>query len=385
MPSIKAKNAFAKLCELEGAVNEYPNPHLDVIRSGSPSLNFTYGHGWGLPAGLSLLLWGPQKGGKTLVSNSMIGQLHADDPEAYAIKFNTERREIFTLTPQQMANWGIDRERYRAFEGNRPGDVYDRIVKDVGGACEAGLKVKLVIIDSINDILGTRVSNRMDAEDGASVTDQDRGDQAATNINGLRLVLGIQRKYKFALVVIAQQRAEQDELEQKRGNKVRAGVNGGVLHHCEYYMHVERNRNSAAKTDLGGNAFVDESVSSAAVGSNAPKESGDQTGHKIRVTMKDSSVGPKGRVGEFTIDYNKGIINQHEEVFLLGVSRGVIAHPNPQMYAFGNKEWRGKPAILEALATDTDMQKAILKELKLRDARGDYAEESTVSEALGES
>src|SRR5271156_5321432 len=125
MSSPKSKKAFSSLLELEGAVTEYRNPHLDIIRSGSPSLNFTFGNGHGLPAGFSLLLWGPPKGGKSLVSNSMIGQLHQDDPEAYVVKFNTEQREIGQLSPAQMKNWGIDRERYLAYQVNSPDLIYD--------------------------------------------------------------------------------------------------------------------------------------------------------------------------------------------------------------------------------------------------------------------
>jgi hypothetical protein len=389
MPSKDATKAFGKLRALEGAVNKYYNPHLDGIRSGSPSLNFTFGNGWSLPAGLSLLLWGPQKGGKTLVSNSMIGQLHKDSPDAFAVKFNTEHREVFTLNPQQMANWGIDPERYLAIEGNRPDEVYDRIVKDVPAAIEGGANVKLVVIDSINDILGTRLANRMDENDKdgnakGSVMDQDRGDQAATNINGLRMVLGIQRKYKFGLIIIAQQRAEQDQDEVMRGNKTRAGVNGGVLHHCEYYMHVERNATKAGKTSLEGQVFED-ATASRVISATERKDDAELTGHKIRATMKDSSIGPKGRIGEFTIDYNRGIINVHEEVFLLGVNRGIIQRPNNTTYIFGDKKWTGgRPAVLAALREDPELQQAILKELRIADARGDYANEEAVSETEAE-
>jgi hypothetical protein len=372
MSNLKAKNAFAKLRELEGAVNEYYNPHAEVVRSGSPSANFTFGNGWGLPTGFSLLLWGPPKGGKSLISNSMVGQLHQDDPEAYVVKFNTERREIAQLNPAQMKNWGIDRERYLAFETNAPDQIYDRIANEIKDSIEAGLKIKLVIIDSINDVFGRRVANRMDSEKGQSILGTDIGDSAQTTGDGLKMILGVQRKYRFGLVLISQQRAEMDMMEQMRGNKTKPGVSFGALHHCEYSMHVERNVTKAGQTSLSGDTFVDDTVSRKATSADGGKDDGEKTGHKIRVTMKDSSMGPKGRVGEFTVDYDKGIVNTHEEVFLLGVNRGVIERPNNTMYAFGGKEWRGKPAILEALRTDDDMQNAVLKELRARDARGDY-------------
>jgi RecA/RadA recombinase len=375
MPSVKAKNAFARLRELEGAMNDYTNPHLDVIRSSSPSFNFIWGNGHGLPAGYSALFWGPPKGGKSLVSNSMIGQLHKDDPEAYAVKFNTEHRERAQLSPQQLTNWGIDIDRYLAFETNTPDHIYDYICKDIAEECANGLKLKLVVIDSINDIIGRRAMN----DEKNSVMTQQRGDDALTNQEGLRRILSVQRKYNFGLIIVSQQRANQDPDEQARGNTTKAGVANATFHHCEYSVHIERNVLAAAKTDLLGNKFVNEDVSRIITSQERKTNDGEQTGHKIRCIMKDSSMGPKGRVAEFTVDYDHGIVNQHEEVFLLGVGRHVIEHPNPQMYAFGGKEWRGKQAIIEALKGDVDMQNAILRELRARDARGDYAKESVVS------
>lgn len=375
MPSQKAKNLFAKLSQLEGAVVDYTNPHLEVIRTASPSVNFCFGNGHGLPVGYTMMLWGPRKGGKSLLANAMIGQLHQDDPDAYAIKFNTERRELLQLNPQQMKNWGIDRERYCAYETNTPDQIFDYIAKDIAEACEGGLKVRLVVIDSINDIMGRRTMN------ADSVMQQQIGDKAATNQDGLGLILAAQRKHKFALVIICQQRAEMDMAEQMRGNKTKAGVANAVEHRCEYNMHVEKNVTKAGQTDLEGNTFEDSTVSRIITNADNKKADGDKTGHKIRVVMKDSSGGPKGRVGEFTIDYDHGVVNQHEEVFLLGLNRGIIEHPTPVKYAFGGKEWHGRPAFLEELKKNTDMQNAILTELRARDARGDYADESLVSEA----
>lgn len=375
MPTQKAKNLFADLLKLEGAVTEYRNPHLDVISTVSPSFNFTFGNGWGLPAGYAMIVWGPPKGGKSLAANAMAGWLHQNDPEAFVGKFNTERREQLQLTPQQMKNWGIDRERYVAWENNNPDQIYDYITGPIAEKCEAGLKLKLLIIDSLNDIRGRRAMN------ADTVMTQQIGDKAATNQEGFEAILPVIRKYNIALVVICQQRAEMDMAEQMRGNKTRAGVANGVMHRCEYSMHVERNVTKAGQVDLEGNEFRDDSVSRIATNADGKKNDGDKTGHKIRVTMKDSSGGPKGRVGEFTIDYDHGIVNIHEEVFLLGLNRGIIERPSPVKYAFGGKEWHGRPAFLAELKKNPDMQAAIIQELKLRDARGDYAEENVVSSA----
>jgi hypothetical protein len=95
--------------------------------------------------------------------------------------------------------------------------------------------------------------------------------------------------------------------------------------------------------------------------------------------MKANSMGPAGRVAEFTIDYKKGIINVHEEVFLLGVNRGIITRPNLQTYHFAGKDYRGKEAMITALRDYPDMAQEVLVALRKADAEGkleDVVEES---------
>jgi hypothetical protein len=362
------KNLMKSLLELDGAITKTFDPHSQVISSPSPSVNFIFGKGQGLPMGFSGLLYGPPKGGKSALANAMIGQLHQDYPDGVVVKFDTEFRDCGQLTPQMMALWGIDKDRYVVYQVNSPDMIYDRIRNEIAAACEAGLPIKMVIIDSINGVMGRRTMN------ADSVMTQQIGDDAKTNQDGLKMILPIQRKYGFALVVIAQQRAEMDMAEQMRGNKVKPGVAFGVQHHCEYFIYVEPNKTKAGKTDLAGNTFEDNSVSRFATGDDGKKAEGERTGHKIRVVMKDSSLGPKGRVGEFALDYGKGIINTHEEVFLLGVNRGIIEHPNNLTYAFGDKKWTGKPSMLEALRESKELQAEILKKLRIMDLEGGYPE-----------
>ena len=81
---------MSKLQELDGAVVERRNIHETVLRTGSPSADFCFGNGHGLPRGYSLVMYGEPKAGKSVILNSMIGTMHKDYPEAVAIKFNTE-------------------------------------------------------------------------------------------------------------------------------------------------------------------------------------------------------------------------------------------------------------------------------------------------------
>lgn len=373
-----AKDWLKALQKLEGAVVKEYNPFAHVIRTPSPSVNFTFGKSHGLPLGYTLVLYGPPKGGKSVLCNAMIGQFHQDDPEGFAVKFNTELRERGQLSDDDAKMWGIDKKRYVAYDVNHPELVFDRIETDIAAMCQEGAPIKLVIIDSLTNIQGRRSLNA----DG--IMTQQIGDLALTLQEGLKRILPVQRKYNFALVLTAHVRAEMDFAEQQRGNKVKMAISFGVQHLAEYFMFVEPNKSQGGRQTLLG-AKLENTEAGDVRDNGGKKGDAERLGHKIRVQMKDSSLGPKGRVGEFTLHYGKGIINTEEEVFLLGKNRKVIEQVNNLTYAFGDRKWSGgKPAILQALREDGDLRGAILEELKRRDLAGVFLSQDAADDETQE-
>lgn len=363
-PTNKNKKFMEKLLQIEGAVIEAKNPHLSVIQSPSPSLNFCFGNGQGLPRGYSMLLYGPPRGGKSVICNAMAGQAHRDYPDGWVIKFNTEFREGGQTDAAQKALYGIDPERYIAYEVNQPDQIFDVIEHQLAALAADGMDIVLVIIDSLNGIQGRR---QMNAD---SIMVQQIGDNAATIQEGLKRILATQRKHNFALILTSHIRAQMDTktsggaiVHTTQTTAIRPAVSYATQHHCEYYMYTAPAGGADAKKDMTGKALEDDSVTDL-------QGNAERTGHKIRVKMTDNSVGPKGRVGEFTLDYNHGIVNTHEEVFYLGVARGIIERPTNVMYAFDGKEWRGKEAMANAIKDDPAMSDKILAELKKRDMAG---------------
>jgi hypothetical protein len=354
-------NWMAKLATLEGAVTERRNIHSTVIQTASPYLNFTFGHGWGLPLGHSLVLYGPPKAGKSILSYVMAAGVHRDYEDGIVVKFNTEFREEGQLDPKLAATLGIDMNRYMGIDANAPDLIYDQIEKQLAAWCGDGMPIKLVIIDSMNGVQGRR------GMESDSILKTQIGDVALTNKEGLKRVLPVQRKYNFSVIMTSHVAIEMDPIEQKRGNKYKMGASIGVQHHAEYFMFVERDVTKAGRMDLLEREFVDASVTDAA-------DKGEVTGNKIRFVLKDSSFGCRGRHGVLTFDYGRGVINQHEDVFLLGTQRGVVERPDNTHYVFDGKKWKGKPAFLAALKDDKQMQEAILKELRTRDMNGQMAQ-----------
>lgn len=351
---MSSKKWKERLQKLDGAVTGDYNPFAHVIRTPSPSTNFVFGNTWGLPLGYSMALYGPPKAGKSVLCNAMVGQLHRDDPEAFAIKYNTEMREGGQLTPEQALNWGIDMDRYQAYDTNIPEEIFDKIENDIAEAIEDGLPLKLIIIDSINGIRGRRDLN------STSISQMQIGDHALTIQEGLKRILATVRRNRIALILTTHVRAEMDQWEIRRGNDKKMAGAWALKHFAEYFVYIEQNQTKAGRVDLEGKEFVNKELVDLG-------NKGEQLAHKIRVVMKDSSVGPKGRMGEFTLDYDRGIINTHEEVFLLGVNRGIIERPNNVTYKYGDQSWRGKMAMANAIRDNDELYQMILSEVMKQD------------------
>ena len=127
-------------------------------------------------------------------------------------------------------------------------------------------------------------------------------------------------------------------------------------------MMVKQNLTKTGKTNESGDTFEDDTRKDL-------RDKSEITGHKVRVWMQDSSMGPKGRSGEFTIDYEKGIVNTHEEVFRLGLNWGVIEKQNARTYTFDGNTWTSKKDVLDAMV-DVGMQEKVLKKLHELDKAG---------------
>jgi RecA/RadA recombinase len=347
---------MSKLRKLDGAVATDHDPLLNCLRTPSPSVNWALGlRGFGLPYGYSMILFGPPKSGKSIICNAMIGQLHNDDPEAVAVAFNTELRGELQNSDASLRKFKIDPDRFQCYDVNEPALIFDRIENDIAALCQEGLKIKLIVIDSLKGIAGRRALN------ADSVNKQQIGDQAATLQDGFMRILPIIRKYKIALVMTTHVRAELDQAEQMRGNDTKMAAAWAVKHMAELFCYVEPNRSKAGRTTLAGEDFLDPETTDF-------MDKAQKTGHKIRLKVTGNSIGPDGRTAEFTLDYSKGIINQYEEVFTLAKNMGVIEKPSNVTYKFGDMSWHGLKACLMAIRDDHTLYDKILAAVYIKDS-----------------
>lgn len=366
---------LSKLFELSGANRGDSDPFETGIRiTRSPSVGFAFGNTHILPSGFTLLCYGPNKGGKSLLAYDTVAALHEDDPTAFAIKWDTEFREKLQLTPKRAKMYGIDRSRYCCWSTNKADEIFDRFETDVVAAIQKGDNVRLAIIDSTSSIIGRR------AAETESVNDYTIGDHAQTLQIGLQRILPVIRQHNIALILITHVRAEMDQTQVKRGKTIKAQAGWAVKHFAEYFALVERDETKAGRTDEHGNEMVNDSVS------DVRQTVGEQTGHKIRFTITASSAGPAGRMGAFTYDYSKGISNVHEEIFLLAKARNVITTKGSHYYLGssdgGEKLGTSKDATLDRLEKDVVLQKTIMDELKRRDLSGEWSADEDLDDSV---
>ena len=331
------------LNKMDGAVDREYDPYLpeNVIQTISPSINWIFSKSAGLPFMEFMLLWGPPKAGKSVVSDAFVSALHAKDPNAMAMKFDTELREM----GHKENFWNIDENRYPVFNVNEPQFIFDRLNKDIFPMVEQGMPLKLVIIDSLQGIQGVKAAN------ADSVTDHQMGDHAMTIQKGLMSIMPFLRRHKIALISTAHIRGNLDAGMYGPKEKMAGGWH--QKHSYEYFVKVTRDNSAEGKTDALGKKLESEIKDF--------KGKNERTGHKIYVEMTESSRGVAGRSGQITFDYSRGIVNVEEEIFELAKNLNLVQRPNNRTYSLNGVNFNSKEDFIVAIRDNEDVRNQLLK------------------------
>jgi len=353
-------NKFAaKLRNLTDAVTE----RIDIwgpdniLKSSSPGLNWLFGKTHGIPLRYTTLAWGIEKSGKSVLGYDLAGQAMQRWDDALVVKFDTEMRDEGQLDEAHAKAYGIDLDRFVVYRTNEPAGVFDKVNTEIKSLIQDGANVKMIIIDSISALMGRRTAAQ------ESIEKFQIGDHAITMQIGLQSMRKMLFDHGIHLYLTAHARDQMDPVEIMRGNKKKPAAANAVKHLCEFILEVSRNKTKTGNQDILENKLVDESKSDMT-------GDAERTGHKMRFFLEGNTLGPANRMAEATFDYNKGFINQHEEVFVLGVNWGIIKRPNKLTYTVGSETFTGKPAALKALAERPDLQKLVLAGLLEREKSG---------------
>jgi hypothetical protein len=318
----------------------------NCVYTPSPYINWVFANkSAGIPKGSGVLLFSEPKAGKSLLSQAIAGQLHEDDGEGIVMYFSTEMKGKY----QKGFFGNIDPDRIVMYDTSDPRDVFDYLADEVQPMVQDGMPLKMVIIDSLTAIGGIKA-------EGRSVGDHLIGDKALTITRGLDRIIPFFKKHGITYITVAQIRMNIGEMY---GPDVKAAVPKACEHNHEYFISVKKAGSADDRKDLAGQSFEGEVKD--ARGKKAV------TGHKIYVKMEQNSIGQAGRTAKVTLDYKRGFINQHEEIFELGANTGVIERPNNVTYVYEGQNYKGKKAMAEAIKEDPEMAQRILDQVKMLD------------------
>lgn len=317
----------------------------------SPYFNWIFANkANGVPKNASILFFSEPKAGKSLSIYAMIKEMQSRDPEGISIYFNTECRGQL----QHEAIPGIDQSRSIIYDTNQAVDIFDRIEGDIKSMVQDGMPLRMIAIDSLNGIMGTKRG------DSDSVANHLMGDQALTLKNGLGKLIPFCKQNKILLIGTAQMAANLDA--GSYGPKEKMSASWYTKHAFEYYIGLKRAGAAEDKQDIGGKTFEDEDTKDA-------RGNKLLNAHKVYCKMEQSSIGQAGRAGVFTLSYDQGIINQHEEIFWLGKNLGVITTPNNRTYTFDGQSFNGKRETAEAIRDNPELAKNVLDQVKKLDRK----------------
>lgn len=325
----------------------------------SPYFNWIFANkSHGAPKNASILFFSEMKAGKSLSIYSMILEMQRrdkagklkDDERGQAIIFNTEHRGQL----QHDVFPEIDKDYMTIYDTSSPAEIFDRVETDIRAMVQDGFPLRILAIDSLTQIMGVK---RQDAD---SATKHLVGDHALTVQIGLSKLVPFCKRNKILLIATSQMRGNLDA--GTYGPKEKMEASWAAKHAFEYFISLKRAGSADDKTDIEGKTFEEET-----------KDARDNkllTGHKIYAKMEGNSIGPQGRAGVFTMDYEKGIVNQHEEIFWLGKNTGVIkTESNNRVFVYNDQKFVGKKEMALAIRDNPKLANAILEEIKKLDEK----------------
>jgi len=322
--------------------DEMPLPSSSVVKLDSPSFNWATGTN-GIPVGKAVCLYGGENGGKSLLMQLIFASIQKQDPEAICVLFDAE----YAHNPAWFKKLGGDPSRLLVVQSNNPVDIFDFIWGGMLEMIQDGAPIKAIGIDSVKSIAYPRDIK----EESTKVVMGGAG--AAYLGSALKRVLPVIRENNITTVLLQQVYEEMDPMKAMR-NPYRLPDGRALKHFCDLMIQVDRldTKNGVIE---GGETIT---------GAKA------QTGHKIRLKNKKNRVGSPYRVAEFTLDYNKGIVDTENEAINLGVSLGLIKHPinpetgkeNAQMWQFkGYSPIRGDKAMREWFAANPRLLEELIQ------------------------
>lgn len=331
---------YSKIKRMHGAsvAKDLPSAKSDLLYLPTPSLNWAIGGG--LAYGKVFCTYGPEQSGKTLIAILAIASMHATDPDAWAVWYDAE----FSFNKEYAGRLGVDLNRLIVVSSNQPEHIFDAFTKDVVSLIQEGMKVRIMVVDSVKSVRGPREA------DTDSVTDHVIGDMSGLLNKAFRKLVPVLRQYGVLAILVQQVNEEMDQMKQMQGFKWRVPSGQALKHYSDYMVLVEKVENKASR-------LFDETHE---VLNKMPV----QVGHKIRCKVTKNRMGVPSLAAEFQLKYGVGVINIPQEIAELAVNFGVVEHAKGStLYKFGNDKAVGFAKFVELVGSKPELQRQLMAAL----------------------
>ena len=302
----------------EGSImklGEVPKVDIDVIPTGSLSLNLALGVG-GIPKGRIIEIYGPESSGKTTLALHVIAEAqrkgglaafvdaeHALDPE-YAKKIGVRVGDLLISQPDN---------------GEQALEIVESLVRS--NACD------IIVVDSV-----AALTPRAEIE--GEMGDQHMGLQARLMSQALRKLNAIAAKSNTAVIFINQLRMK---IGVFFGNPETQP--GGMA--LKFY--------SSVRLDVRRNAQI--------------KKGDDVVGNRVTVKVVKNKVAAPFRIAEFDIMYNEGI-SKEGDIINCGLKYGVLSKSGTWLNYENQKLGQGFEAARQYLKENKDLIRKIVPEIE---------------------
>jgi RecA/RadA recombinase len=311
------------------------DPSSEVIQIKSPSFNWMFGTN-GMPEGKIATLYGPEQGGKSLLMQLLLIAIQKKYPEGYCILNDAE----FAFNKVWFQKLGGDLTRLIVRPTNDPLKIFDYAWTDMLELIQDGCPIKGFAIDSVKSI-------KYPKDDKKLSTNLTMGGSGASYLGpAFKSLLPVVRTHNITTVLVQQVYEELDQYKKMKNPYLLP--DGRALKHFSDFM-IEVIKKETKEFIVSGSLDTIDGKTS-------------QVGHSIRTRIHKNRVGAPERIGLFTLDYNRGIVNVEDELIELAKSLGVIGHPEGSsiMWAFAHyPPQRGDKAMREYFKANPKIMKEI--------------------------
>jgi len=336
--STKTKSAANWMKKLVGGVASIASAEENKPKTkiAFPSPSFNWALGGGLVRGKTAMFFGPESAGKTMLAMLAVVQDQLEDGNGIWIWYNAE----FSFNAERFTQLGGDADRLLLVNSNHYQDIYEHFFKGpIKKACEEGAPIKGVVVDSVRAVIYPKDSKFED--DTAS---SNMGGVSATFLTSA-LKFWLETQVKFGITTIFIQQVGLS-LDIRSGEKWTTSGGKALDHACDYKILIEKDETKTSGKILS-------------------EGSGLQIGHVIKCQVKKNRLGVPQRKARMNFVYNRGVVDQLEEVYELAKTIGIIKHPEGK----GTSYWQigdgepvyGEKKLLEMFKESKEIQDEVIR------------------------